>query len=299
MLLLRSLLMMLVVTLPAVLRAQTPDVLKWKFSLQDEFRLETTTELTQTIRVKNQAELPPQAVKHVQVSRYKVKAVEGEGTVLEQQIESIRAESAAGAAPPPKLFQQLEGTVLKITLSPTFQVVKLEGYEEMLKKVAGDDATLERSVASLLPKETLTRSLEESFAFLPPAGTAAGGTWERKFTAGLGPLGTLNITNVYKLEGNEAVDGRQTVRVACKPQVTYSKPAGKSAELPIQITNGNITVEQAEGNLWFDPAAGKLVKSEMKMKLKGTLTVQSSGQEDVVEIGQELSVKIRMLEAAK
>lgn len=295
----QRLLILGVALLPATLQGQTPEGLKWKFSPNEEFRLETTTEMKQAIKVKNQADLPVQAVKHVQVSSYRAKPADGEGTVLEQKIESIRTESATASAPAPKLFQQLEGATLRITLSPTFQVVKLEGYDEMLKKVAGDDANLERAVANLLPKETLLRSLEESFAFLPPPGTAVGKTWERKYTASLGPLGTLNITQVYKLDGEETLDGRTVVRISCQPQVAYAKPSGKSSELPIQIADGQLTAEAAQGTLWFDPAAGKLVKSEMKMSLKGTLTVQAGGQQDVVEISQDLIVKIRMLEGAK
>ncbi|HMP04214.1 MAG TPA: DUF6263 family protein [Gemmatales bacterium] len=273
--------------------------LRWQFKPEESFQLETTTELTQTVKIKNQQGDLTQNVKHVLLATYRVKQANQDGYVLEQRIDSIKTESPVGAAPPSKLFQQLEGATLLITLNDKFQLIKLEGYDEMIKKVAGDDANVVKVVTALLPKETLIKSLEESFSFLPPAGHKAGEPWERKFDAALGPLGTLSITNVYQMMDNETVDGRNLARISVKPKITYAKPTDRTGDLPIQITDGQLNLESASGTLWFDSAAGKLVKSDMALKLKGALTVQTSGQQDEIELVQEQTVKIRLVEPAK
>src|SRR5262249_37857993 len=100
---------------------------RWQFPPpKAEFRLATTTDLNQSIKVTNQAETK-QAHRYVMDCAYKTISQDGENTVLEQTIEKVTVENPAGAAPS-KYWQQLEGGKLTLTLNKSFQLVRLEGY---------------------------------------------------------------------------------------------------------------------------------------------------------------------------
>jgi hypothetical protein len=164
---------------------------------------------------------------------------------------------------------------------------------DLLKKVAGDDPNVRRVVQSLLPEETLRRSLEESFAFLPAEPVAPGESWERKYTAGLGPLGSLNIVNVYTYEKAE-MDGNQLLhRISVQPKISYSPPKADTTGLPFQIPSGEIRAEEAGGSLLWSTSEGRLVRSDMKLKLVGKLKIKAKDQEANMELESEQTVEIR------
>lgn len=267
----------------------------WNFRVGEQFQLETTTELKQTIKVTNQ-EAFQQEQRLTLVSNYVVAQKDNDSCALEQTIVSIKVQNPTGGAPG-KFYQQLEGSKLRLTLTNKNRELRLDGYEDMLKKVAGDDPNVRRVVQALLPEETLRRSLEESFAFLPPESIALGESWERKLVASLGPLGTLNIVNTYTYEKTE-MDGNQSLhRFSVKPKITYSLPKSDSTGLPFQVTGGDLRAEGASGTLWWNSVEGKLARSEMKLKLAGKLKIRAKEQDATLELQNDQSVEIRLTRA--
>lgn len=266
---------------------------EWKFRDDDRFQMETNTELRQTLRVTNQEELK-QEQKYTLLCTYTVKQKDSENCVLEQRIDSVKVMTPAGAAPG-KFYQQLEGCTLRLTLNKNNQLTRLEGYEELLKKVAGDDPNVRRVVQAMLSEETIRRSIEESFAFLPAEEIAPGQSWERKFTTSLGPLGTLTLTNVYTFEKTENEGGRLLCRISIKPAIAYAPPKSDTTGLPFQIPGGDLKATEASGTLWWDASEGKLARSELKLHLVGQMQIKAKDQEAKLDLDSEQVVEIRLV----
>lgn len=266
---------------------------RWNFREDDKFQLETTTEVKQLIRVTGQEEVR-QEQRYVLLATYTVKQKDSENTVLEQRIDSVKVMLPTGVAAG-KFYQELEGTVLRLTLNKKNELTRLEGYEELLRKVSGDDPSARRVVQAILPEETLRKAIEASISFLPTEEVAPGQTWERKLSSSLGPVGTLNVTNVYTYAKTETEGGRLLHVFTVQPQISYVPPRGDATGLPIQITGGEVKAEGAEGALWWDASEGRLARSMMKLKLAGKLKLKSKEQEATMDLENEQLVEIRLV----
>jgi hypothetical protein len=284
-----GILLLLAAAAPAA--AQTK--LEWKFNEGDKFYQETTTVLNQTLKVMDQQ--IKQDMENTTVASFSVLKKNADGSlVVEQKIESIKSKNTGGVAPVGNIFRQMEGTTFRITFSPKMEITKFEGYNELIKKIGGDDAAVGKLIRSMMSEETLKHSVEEAFRFLPDGPVSKGATWQRKQAVPLGPLGNLNATNTYTYDGPATLDGKTLEKISFAPSITYQAPKGDVAGLPFQITAGNMKAEDAKGTMYFDAAAGRLVQSETKMRLKGSLTVSASGQKMTMDLDQEQTSKIRI-----
>jgi hypothetical protein len=285
----------------ATITAQSPSggtgtTLKWNFAQDAILPYEIATKTKQAIKVLGQE--IKQDLEVVTVTSYKVAQRSMEGVVtLDQKIDSVKVTVAGGVVP--GLLQQLQGATFRLTLSPKFEVTKFEGYEELLRRLAGEDANARRVVQSMISEESLRHTAEEAFAFVPGKAVKPGDKWERKLEVPLGPLGQLNLTNAYTLDEPENVQGKTLQKISVKPSVTYTLTKADAAVLPYQIVKGDLKVEDAAGTLLFDAVAGRLVRSSMHMKLKGALTIQLNNMESPLELEQEQNVEIKALEVAK
>lgn len=272
-------------------------VLEWKFKLGDKFQLVTTSELKQIIRATRQEEQKLDTI-YVITSTFQVTKASEEVYELKQTIDSIQIQAPSGLAPS-KLYQQLQGVSFTLTLNKDKQLTKLDGYEEMMKKITGDDPNLRRVVQSILPEETLRTSVQESIGFLPSKSVNLGHQWERSFSMALGSLGTMQVTNQYTYEKDENVQNDLLAVIKVQPRFQYQAPKADPVGMPMQVLRGSVQVEPASGLIWFDRINGRLVKSEMKLTLKGKFDVRTSGQEATIEIEQDQKVEIRRVETAK
>ena len=141
---------------------------------------------------------------------------------------------------------------------------------------------------------SLKKSIEESFAFLQDD-TKMGKPWTREYTVGLGPLGSVNATHTYNYEGNLSRGGQMLAKIGVVATVSYQAPKGEAASgLGFQITKGELKADNAKGTIWFDAQNGRLVESDMKMHLKGNLTVSANGQDFPMEMDQQQSIRVRI-----
>jgi hypothetical protein len=273
--------------------AQGQVQLRWRFKEGDTFFVEEAVAVKQTTKVMGNEEQHNLDV--TRVSRFTVlKAGEGQ-TVLEQKVETVKVTPGDGAKKGEADFlQKLEGAVFRITLGPTQHVAKFEGYQELINKLA-QDKEVARMLRVLLTEDTLRRTAEALLEFVPDKPVSPGGTWKAKLTMPFGPLGSLDTVNTYTLQGKEKADGREAEKITVAAVVAYAPPRVPSG-LAFQITKGDIKAEEARGTIFFDEGAGRLVRSESRRRLKGTLTLSAMERTLDMDIDQEQTVKIRVLE---
>jgi len=268
--------------------------LQWKLHEGERFYLETTVRANQTLSLAGQQ--TKQEMENVTVVSFYVKSKGADGSlVIEQKIESIKSKAVGGTAPVGNIFRQMEGMVFTVTYNAKMEVTKFEGYGELIKKLGGDDPVVGKQIRSLLSEDSLKHSAEEAFRFLPDAAVKPGHKWDRKHTVPLGPLGSLNAVQGYTYDGPVEFEGKNAEKISVVTSVSYQPPKGDTTGLPFRITAGNLKTQDGKGTIYFDAAAGRMLQSETKWRLKGVLTFEAAqGQPMDMEMDQEQSVRIRV-----
>jgi hypothetical protein len=279
----------------AVVRAQPP--LAWKFEKGDSFRLQTVSTVKQTLRLLKEGKPEGREVKQDMeyqiVMAYKVLDKTKDQVVLENKVESMSFKNPDGAI---TADQKVAGAVFQITLDAKGDVTKLDGYDEFLKKLAGDDGNTLKTLQAVLPKEALMRSAKEAFGFLPEKPAK---TWTRELTIPMGPLGTLQLKNSYKHEGNETVAGKGLEKITFDSAVTYTAPKAQTGAVPFRVEKGDLKAEPTKGTIHFDQAAGRLVSLQHQIKLKGAVSLVSSGTKIDAELDQDQTTKTTLIPEKK
>jgi hypothetical protein len=262
--------------------------LEWKFKENDELTLDTVALLKQTLRVGSQS--GEQELEHGTKAIITVKKVHADGTVeLSQLFDRVQARNRRGEGAPAGAgyVRGLEDAVLHLTLNAKREVVRLEGYDELVKRVSKDDANTAKAVRELLKPETLRRSAEELFGFLPDKPVNPGDKWERKLEAPLGPLGTVTATHAYTYAGTEAKEGKTLHKITVTTSLAYSIPKEATPGFQFKILKGDVSVVESSGEIYFDADAGRLVSSRMEMKIQGSLTVSAENQMHELTLEQD------------
>jgi hypothetical protein len=148
----------------------------------------------------------------------------------------------------------IKGTSFKVTLGPNMQVKQLDGYQDLVKKLAGDDAEARRSVEALLSEEALRKSLTQVFTTLPAKPMTRGETWKQETTETVAPLGTAKRTTVYKYEGKGKLGDRSDFDVISFTG-TAALSADKAPAVPtrFQVVKADLKADDVKGTIWLTP----------------------------------------------
>lgn len=268
-------------------RAQAP--FEWKLKKGDRFYLRTVTSYKQTLKVGK--EVPPQSAEQTVVLGFSVEDQTPEGLVLKETVEEVTVKPDKGE---PVSDDKIVGAAFTITLSPKGEVLKFEGYDKLIDKLAGDDVSVRQALQATLSEDALKKSVREVIAFLPDRPIAEGGTWERSVESPLGALGTLRETRTYKLEGKDDVGGKKVEKFTYTTAVDF-KPGKPDKALPYHVISGETKADEAKGTVHFDAAAGRLVQIESHMKLRGRMVLSVAGNNVDAEITQEHTTKVSLL----
>jgi hypothetical protein len=281
-------------------RAQTP--LAWKFKKDDTFRYKTVSTLKQIMKLLDKADKPDgkelvQDIEYTIVVGYKVLDVTADGgAMLEMKVESMNFKNAAVIGAPAVEDDKLKNATFKLTLNAKREATKIDGYDEFLQKMAGDDKTMLKTLQAVLPRETLLKSAREAFGFLPQKDEK---TWTREFVAPLGPLGSLAVKNAYQDEGGDQLDGKAVRKISFDSTVTYSPPGAETQAAPqaaFRVVKGELKrTDQNKGTIYFDAAAGRLAAMNQQIKVQGQLSLIVQGTRIDAQVDQDQKTNTTLL----
>jgi hypothetical protein len=273
--------------------APAQEKIRWKFTEGETFYVEEKVHTRQTVKIQDSVQ--PQELDQTKVSRFKVlKALPEGGAVLEQKILSLQATpQGAGAKADASVLRHFRGAVFRITLDAKQRVSKLEGYKALTEAIARENPDAAKLLRVLLTKDNLQRPVEALLGFAPEKEVARGDSWKLTSKVPFANFGTLEVTDTYTLRGEEQAD-KGVVRVAVATSVTYAAPA-EAGGLPFKVVGGDVKVTESKGGFLFNAAAGKLVRRETELTLRGLFTVALGNQRLDMEIEQRQSAVARVL----
>jgi hypothetical protein len=108
-----------------------------------------------------------------------------------------------------------------------------------------------------------------------------------------GPLGTwaghIHYTNA----------GRQgdTHKIVYAMQLAHMAAATGGLVMGLPIHGAKFQAQEAGGVLYFDPACGRVRTAEERFRVRGVLNLQILGQNTPLEIDEEQTFQIRILDA--
>ena len=295
----------LAVGLASAAAGQDKQKFETKFEKDKPFFQELTTDVSQVVKVQGGPDLP---LKNKQMFYFKWTPMEQDKDgkwKVKQTIEGVKMQvdiagnpinydstdpNPTGAASNPGLadfFKSLIGAEFTVTFNKNMTVEKVDGRDELLKKLAGANPQLESVLKQILTDEALKEMTDPSAGITPPAEQAVGGTWEKKTTLSLGPIGSYERTFKYTYKGKDATK-KDLDRVEVEPKLVYKAPTDNAAGLLFRIKSGNLeTINPKPGVILFDPKTGRVVESEIAVTMKGTLDVAIGTTDTKVELYQE------------
>src|SRR5438876_6243111 len=117
--------------LPA--RAQTP--LQWKLKKGDHFYLKNVTTAKQKLTAAGTKPVTQNSEQTV-VLGFSVEDQTAEGLILKETIEEVSVKPDKGD---PFRDDKVAGASFLVTVSPKWEILKFEGYDKFINKVAGDE----------------------------------------------------------------------------------------------------------------------------------------------------------------
>jgi uncharacterized protein DUF6263 len=266
--------------------------LSWRFDEGEKFWIETSHSTRDALSLKSAGGGDSsQNTERTTLTSFTVRKKNTDGSVvIEQKIESVKVTiQGTLQKPDASLSQLLEGAVFRLTLSPKMELKQFEGYEAVAAKATLQNPELGRLFRTSYPEEVMRRAVDEAFGFLPDHEVKTGQKWNRKLVLTLGPLGVLSGLNNFTYrgysEGKEKIDVESVLTYVPPPQTT-----------DFVFQKGDLKAENVRGTILFDPQNGKLAQSEIKLKLKGALTIAVAGMLRSFEYDQEQTIRTRFLD---
>jgi hypothetical protein len=278
---------LLVAGLAAPAAAQAP--IEWKLKVGDQFYLLNKTKTTQTLKALNKD--VPQNSNETIVLGFKVEEKVGDNFLLKETVEEVTYKPDKGDA---VTDTKLAGATFLLTVSPKWEILKFEGYDKLIDKLAGDDVGVRHALTQTLPEDVFKKTVREAMAFLPDRPVKEGDNWERSVEVPNGPLGTRVETRTYKLEGKENVGGKMVDKITYTTAVNFK--AGKKVDnLNYYVISGQLEVKESKGKVHFDPAASQLVEIISDLKLVGKMVLSISDTNVPTELEQEQHTEVTVL----
>lgn len=293
------LLAILLVAMPQLdLRAQDKGVtLKWKFEKDKSFFQKMTTDTNQTMKIAN-ADFK-QTQKQTFIFQWTPTKVEEKAVVLTQKIVGVQMDIDIGGQKITfdsskekqannnlnDFFNALKDSEFTITLDPTtMKVTKVEGRQAFIDKLAKTNPQMKPLLDQILSEQSLTEMAEPAFAAVPGKEVKKGDTWSRESKLDMGPIGKFQNSYKYTYEG----PAEKLEKIKIDSTLVYKEPTeqGGVGGLPFKIKSATLKSNSAAGTVLFDPAVGRVSKSDMSVDLKGELQIEIGGQTTLVDLTQ-------------
>jgi hypothetical protein len=184
------------------------------------------------------------------------------------------------------LFKVLIGMAYTVVLDKDNKFVSIEGLQDVLQKADNLDPMAVDALKKQLDNDRVKREFEQARGSLPGILVRPGETWDRTEVLELGQGQTFTFDKRYEYKGTVEKDGKMLDKIAVTAStVKYEMDPNNPM---IKVNKSDLKVDSADGTILFDRAAGHAVESQMKYKIKGTMTLTINGNDLPADLDIEL-----------
>lgn len=273
--------------------AHADEQIKWKLKAGDTFYSEEKTETKMEIMTIGQN--IPMEMTNLTISQYTVKEVRDDGSiVIERVVKKTKNEMSTPmpGADMDALGKALEGLKFTVTFDKNMNITKLEGYQDLIKRLKEIDEAGAEMLKGMMPEESLRKTVEELFGVVPTKTIKVGDTWDRKSSMSLGPMGKLTVDVNYKLA--ELNSAEANIEYTMKMKHDPSNKGDENSPIPFKISKMDVQTGKSKGKLVFDVAKGRLKKGENEISMVIKMVADANGQEIEMEIHQEIKASMKL-----
>jgi hypothetical protein len=276
-------------TLPAA--AQAP--LQWKWKVGDTFFIDVKNHYDENLKV-NGMDLKESQDADMVLGMKLVKVGAKNDLVFEMTLEKVEFKKAGREDP---AMKKMEGGTVELTLDAGMSVTGMKGVDKLIDKIAGGEAIppAMRKFAESSIEGLLRYLVAEAIVALPAKPAQKGDRWEHKAELNIGPLGTIAIRKALVYDGKATLDGKSLDKIAMTGKMTYTIPK-EAGGLPFQVKKADIKKEDYKGTLWFDPAVGRVVRTEIHVKTDMTMSMTANGQDIEADSQRDQTITLRILD---
>jgi hypothetical protein len=221
-------------------------------------------------------------------------AVTADGTVtLHQTIDAVRVEMGTptgrvmfdSADPDSKgkdeateamgrVFGGMVGSTISVVMASNGAIQRVDGVQKALDKIVQDlpqdraAAQMTQSLKSVLSEPAIRASLEQSFPRLPSQAVKPGDTWTGQVSLGSDAAGRISGEQTFTVKtlGGPDAPGVATIDVALVLKQESAPPLGPSGMIV------KLGESKGRGEITFDVARGRILKSTMQTDMPSTMT---------------------------
>jgi hypothetical protein len=278
---------------------------KWKFEKDKPFYQQMTTKTDQRLKLAGNEITQHQEQTFIYSWTLKDETKDGD-KVFEQKIVGLRmniniagqqmtfdSSKDTGTSALGDFFKNLVNTTFKVTFDKDFKVKKVEGKEELVKKLGAQNQQMEQLLNAILNDEAMKELAEPTFSAIPTKPVEKGASWKRTSKLDMGPIGSYENNYTYTFDG----ESNKKYDIKVEAEVKYSKPMDSKSGggLPFKIKEANIPPAKATGTIVFDPEAGWVQSMKTNLKVQGDLTIEISNQTTNVHLTQDQETEVTTL----
>lgn len=270
--------------------------LVWKFEKGKAFYQELTTTTTQNMKVMgqdvNQKQTQTFYFKWEPVEQDKdgiwkidqtIEGVKMTITINDQSISFDSTNPAAANNPLAEFFKALVGAKFTLFVDKNMKVTKVDGRDDFIKKLGSANAQMEPLLKKILSDDALKQMADPTFGVVPNKEVTKGEAWTKDSTLDLGPIGSYSNKYKYIYEGKDG----DLNKIKVDTTLNYNAPKESDQGLPFRIKTANLTSKDAGGTIYFNAAKGRVEKSNLSLKLEGSLDIEIGGTTTKVDLKQE------------
>jgi RNA polymerase sigma factor (sigma-70 family) len=164
-------------------------------------------------------------------------------------------------------LRKMVGARLQYFVNANGKVEKMEGYQELVNRVAGENPKEQAAFRDLFSENALKKCGSFAEDTTPRRVVKLGDSWAIRLEVPSN-AGTLNVDVRCTFKNWEQHADRKCMRIKCTGN--FSPQAGpNTANLPVQIEKGRFS-----GDVWFDPELGMIVGSALDEDMNLKITRQ-------------------------
>jgi hypothetical protein len=193
---------------------------------------------------------------------------------------------------------EMQGATVKLTLDANMNLTKLDGIVELQKK--NDPKGLSKPAARAYQLEHLDNQFRfwasQVFVPMPSKPVSKGDKWEQKLLRTLGVYGNLRMTRQLTYQGTETVADQELQKLTFTTAHAFAPLKQGGEAMPFIISRMTVAKGENTGTIYFDAAAGRLVRAEAKDLRDLILTLAYDDFNREVRLKDEGTLTIRYLE---